>query len=77
MNFVIPGYIRAALDHPENGRVYADLMESEFLPEEEKFMHLLYGEGFNFLLAGTETTAVRRSAYWSNERTRADQSRLR
>jgi cytochrome P450 len=58
MNVTIPGYIQNALDHPENGRVFADLMESKSLPEEEKSMYRLSGEGFNFLLAGTETTAV-------------------
>jgi hypothetical protein len=59
MNVVIPQYIQAALDHPENGRVFTDLMESKSLPESEKSMYRLSGEGFNFLLAGTETTAVR------------------
>ena len=58
MNVVIPQYIQAALDHPENGRVFTDLMESKSLPESEKSMYRLSGEGFNFLLAGTETTAV-------------------
>ena len=61
MNVVIPQYIQAALDHPENGRVFTDLMESKSLPESEKSMYRLSGEGFNFLLAGTETTAVRTS----------------
>jgi cytochrome P450 len=59
MNVVIPEYIQAALDHPENGRVFTDLMESKTMPESEKSMYRLSGEGFNFLLAGTETTAVR------------------
>ncbi|KAK1732034.1 hypothetical protein CTAM01_12799 [Colletotrichum tamarilloi] len=58
MNVVIPGYIKAALSNPENGRVFADLMESKTLPEEEKSLYRLSGEGFNFLLAGTETTAA-------------------
>jgi cytochrome P450 len=58
MNVTIPGYIQSALDHPENGRVFADLMESKTLPDSEKSMYRLSGEGFNFLLAGTETTAV-------------------
>lgn len=58
MTVVIPGYIEAALRDPDNGRVFADLMESKSLPEEEKSMYRLSGEGFNFLLAGTETTAV-------------------
>lgn len=58
LNEVIPRYIQAALDNPENGRVFADLMKSDMLPEEEKSMYRLSGEGFNFLAAGTETTAV-------------------
>ncbi|KAK1965151.1 benzoate 4-monooxygenase cytochrome P450 [Colletotrichum sublineola] len=58
MNQVIPGYIKAALDNPENGRVFAELMQSKSLPEGEKSMYRLSGEGFNFLLAGTETTAA-------------------
>lgn len=58
MNVVIPGYIAAALKNPEGGRVFADVMESKSLPESEKSMYRLSGEGFNFLLAGTETTAV-------------------
>jgi cytochrome P450 len=58
MNVVIPQYIRAALKDPEYGRVFANVMESKSLPESEKLMFWLSGEGFNFLLAGTETTAV-------------------
>lgn len=58
LNEVIPRYIQAALDNPENGRVFADLMKSDMLPEEEKSMYRLSGEGFNFLAAGTETTAA-------------------
>ncbi|KAF4459440.1 benzoate 4-monooxygenase cytochrome p450 [Fusarium albosuccineum] len=58
MNVTIPEYIRAALKNPEGGRVFADLMESKVLPESEKSMYRLSGEGFNFLLAGTETTAA-------------------
>ncbi|KAI1342455.1 cytochrome P450 [Xylariaceae sp. FL0016] len=58
MMVTIPNYIQAALDNPENGRVFADLIDSKVLPEEEKTMYRLSGEGFNFLLAGTETTAA-------------------
>ncbi|KAK2810032.1 hypothetical protein FQN50_003225 [Emmonsiellopsis sp. PD_5] len=57
MNVTIPKYIQSALDNPENGRVFADLVASKSLPEEERSMYRLSGEGFNFLLAGTETTA--------------------
>ncbi|KAK2735983.1 hypothetical protein FQN55_001885 [Onygenales sp. PD_40] len=57
MNVTIPKYIRSALDNPENERVFADLVASKSMPEEERSMYRLSGEGFNFLLAGTETTA--------------------
>jgi cytochrome P450 len=57
MNVTVPGYIKAALKNPENGRVFAEVMGgSKTLTEEEKYRYS--GEGFNFLLAGTETTAV-------------------
>jgi cytochrome P450 len=57
MNVTIPQYINTALKNPENGRVFAEVMgDSQTLTEEEKFR--FNGEGFNFLLAGTETTAV-------------------
>lgn len=58
MNLVIPGYIRAALKDPDNGRVFAELQDSKLLPPEEKSMYRLSGEGFTLLLAGTETTAA-------------------
>ncbi|KAF2133898.1 cytochrome P450 monooxygenase-like protein [Dothidotthia symphoricarpi CBS 119687] len=66
MNVVIPNYIKAALRHPENGRVFAEIMESKSVREEEKNMYYLSGEGFNFLLAGTETTAATLTVftYW-------------
>lgn len=57
MNVTIPGYISAALKNPENGRVFAEVMSNaKTMTEEEKYRY--NGEGFNFLLAGTETTAV-------------------
>lgn len=60
MNATIPQYIGAALKNPENGRVFAEMMSNpKTLSEEEKYR--FSGEGFNFLLAGTETTAVRLS----------------
>lgn len=65
MNVVIPNYIRAALRNPENGRVFAEVMESKSVREEEKDMYYLSGEGFNFLLAGTETTAVSYLGTWA------------
>ncbi|KAL1959777.1 hypothetical protein VTO42DRAFT_1363 [Malbranchea cinnamomea] len=58
MNVVIPGYIKQVMKNPSNGRVFADLLESKVLPESEKTLYRLSGEGFNFLLAGTETTAA-------------------
>ncbi|KAH7024521.1 cytochrome P450 [Microdochium trichocladiopsis] len=58
MNVVIPGYIQAALDDPENGRVFAEVLQNKSLPDSYKDMFHLSGEGFNFLLAGTETTAA-------------------
>ncbi|KAM0405844.1 hypothetical protein HYE67_010176 [Fusarium culmorum] len=58
MNVVIPGYIKAALKNPDGGRVFAQVVESKTLPESEKTLYRLSGEGFNFLLAGTETTAA-------------------
>ncbi|KAH7094996.1 cytochrome P450 [Paraphoma chrysanthemicola] len=57
MNVTIPQYIAAALKNPENGRVFAEVMgDSNTMSAEEKFR--FNGEGFNFLLAGTETTAA-------------------
>lgn len=62
-NSVIPGYVTAALADPENGRgrVFSEVAESKTLPASEKSVYRLSGEGFDFLLAGTETTAVRGS----------------
>lgn len=57
MNVTIPQYIAQALRNPENGRVFAEVMgKDKSMSEEEKYRY--NGEGFNFLLAGTETTAV-------------------
>ncbi|EAU35560.1 conserved hypothetical protein [Aspergillus terreus NIH2624] len=58
MNVIIPGYIEQALREPGNGRVFAEVVQSDLLPESEKSLYRLSGEGFNFLLAGTETTAA-------------------
>jgi len=58
MNVVIPGYIGQALKEGNSrGRVFAEVVKKK-LPEEEMSMYRLSGEGFNFLLAETETTAV-------------------
>jgi cytochrome P450 len=57
MNVTVPRYIEQALKNPENGRVFAEVMgKNKSMSEEEKYRY--NGEGFNFLLAGTETTAV-------------------
>lgn len=58
MNVVIPRHIQKAIDHKDNGRIFADLIESKQLPDSEKSIYRLTGEGFNLLVAGTETTAV-------------------
>lgn len=58
MNVTIPAYIRQAIGDSDNGRVFSEVVQSSSIPEEEKSMYRLSGEGFNFLLAGTETTAV-------------------
>jgi cytochrome P450 len=61
MNVVIPDYIKQAVNNPANGRVFADLVDSKVRPSNETMeetMYRLNGEGFNFLLAGTETTAA-------------------
>lgn len=57
-NTIIPGYVTAALADPENGRVFSEVAESKTLPASEKSVYRLSGEGFDFLLAGTETTAA-------------------
>jgi cytochrome P450 len=57
MHVTIPGYIDNALENPHNGRVFAEMMSKpEAMSVEEKYR--FSGEGFNLLLAGTETTAV-------------------
>ena len=58
MHVVIPGYIKEALKNPSAGRVFSELVASKALPESEKSIYRLSGEGFTFLIAGTETTAV-------------------
>ncbi|CAA9961209.1 Benzoate 4-monooxygenase cytochrome P450 [Pyrenophora teres f. maculata] len=66
MNVTIPQYISQALSNPDNGRVFAEVMgKDKSMSEEEKYRYS--GEGFNFLLAGTETTAAILTVftYWS------------
>ncbi|KUI67678.1 Trichodiene oxygenase [Cytospora mali] len=58
LQVVIPGHIQKALDNKDNGRIFADLIENKQLPDSEKSIYRLSGEGFNLLVAGTETTAA-------------------
>lgn len=54
----IPDHIRRATSSRGDGRVFAELLESPILPETDKYMRRLAGEGFTLLVAGTETTAA-------------------
>lgn len=58
MMVVIPGYVEEAVRGEEKGRVFREVMREGKLEGEEGSLYRLSGEGFNFLLAGTETTAV-------------------
>ena len=58
LQVTIPGHIQKAIDNKENGRIFADLMANDQMPDAEKTIYRLSGEGFNILVAGTETTAV-------------------
>lgn len=64
LQVVIPGHIQKAIDNKENGRIFADLMANDQMPDEEKTIYRLSGEGFNILVAGTETTAVSLSPFF-------------
>ena len=57
MNVVIPGYIRKAQQDRAKGRIFSELLDST-LPESEKSIFRLSGEGISLMSAGTETTAV-------------------
>ncbi len=61
---VMPRHIQKAKESQEQtkGRIFADLLDSS-LPEEEKSVFRLSGEGFSFTSAGTETSAVSRCHY--------------
>ncbi|KAK8015798.1 benzoate 4-monooxygenase cytochrome P450 [Apiospora marii] len=54
----IPRHISRAISNKDDGRVFAELLESPILPESDKYMRRLAGEGFTLLIAGTETTAA-------------------
>lgn len=56
----LPYHIRRATqgDAKTQGRIFADLLDSPSLPDSEKTIFRLSGEGFSLTGAGTETTAV-------------------
>lgn len=56
----LPYHIRRATegDAKTQGRIFADLLDSPLLPDSEKTIFRLSGEGFSLTGAGTETTAV-------------------
>ncbi|KAH9906691.1 putative cytochrome P450 [Xylariomycetidae sp. FL2044] len=56
MTEVIPGHIERALKDRSRGRIFSDLLDSS-LPEPEKAIYRLAGEGFSLMAAGSETTA--------------------
>ncbi|KAI1415432.1 cytochrome P450 [Hypoxylon sp. FL1857] len=56
MNVTIPGYIRKAQQDHAKGRIFTELLESS-LPDSEKSIFRLSGEGISLMSAGTETTA--------------------
>lgn len=57
MHETIPDLIVKAKKEPAKGRVFTELLESS-LPEEEKTVYRLSGEGFSLIAAGTESPAV-------------------
>ncbi|KAK1832579.1 benzoate 4-monooxygenase cytochrome P450 [Podospora conica] len=63
LRVVVPGFVKKAIEHPDgDGRVFAQLVEANpGILEDDKGglgVDWMVGEGFNFLLAGTETTAA-------------------
>ena len=54
----MPRYVREATQGKTQGRVFSHLIESD-MPDSEKTIYRLSGEGFSFITAGMETTAVR------------------
>ena len=57
MNVIIPGYIRKAQQDRTKGRIFSELLDSS-LPDSEKTIFRLSGEGISVMSAGSETTAV-------------------
>lgn len=57
MHETIPDLIIKAKRDPAKGRIFTELLESS-LPEEEKTLFRLSGEGFSLIGAGTESPAV-------------------
>ncbi|KAH7127345.1 cytochrome P450 [Dactylonectria macrodidyma] len=57
MYVTIPGHIKAALEAPDKGRLFTELIQSKSLSESDKSISRLSGEGFVLFGAGTETTS--------------------
>ncbi|KAK3210380.1 hypothetical protein GRF29_44g2555326 [Pseudopithomyces chartarum] len=53
----MPRYVREATQGKTQGRVFSHLIESD-MPDSEKTIYRLSGEGFSFITAGMETTAA-------------------
>lgn len=58
MTAKLPGHVERTMHDRENGRMFAELLDSKELPESEKTVYRLAGVGFSLMSAGTETTAV-------------------
>ncbi|KAI0000250.1 cytochrome P450 [Xylariaceae sp. FL0662B] len=57
MNETIPGHITKAQQDRTRGRIFTELIDSS-LPDEDKTIYRLSGEGWSLISAGTETTAA-------------------
>ncbi|KAK8072563.1 cytochrome P450 [Apiospora saccharicola] len=57
MTVKLPGHVERAMRDRENSRIFAELLDSKELPDSEKTVYRLAGEGFSLMSAGTETTA--------------------
>ncbi|KAK8851350.1 benzoate 4-monooxygenase cytochrome p450 [Apiospora arundinis] len=58
MTAKLPGHVERAMHDRENGRMFAEILDSQDLPDSEKTVYRLTGEGFSLMSAGTETTAT-------------------
>lgn len=54
---IIPAHVRRAIRDAESRSVFAEVAANKILPKEERTIPALSAEGFNFLVAGTESTA--------------------